>query len=163
MVYGKLAMMSIEFEHKTLRTALQLNMNLFGAQRARFMQLNALDEVRKMSLQHIEVVQNQRTRWHDKYITERKFKSRELALLYDSRYKDSLGKLQTCWLGPYEVVEVFQNGSVQLATIDPDKFKLLVNCHRLRLYHKLVTKEEFLQPHAAVPAAHAGGLTIPQS
>lgn len=76
--------------------------------------------------------------------------------------------MQTRWLGPYEVVEVFQNGVVQLASIDHVKFKFLVNGHRLHLYHKPITKEEFLQqfdmqPHAAVPATHAGGPSIPQS
>ncbi|XP_057843885.2 uncharacterized protein LOC131053324 [Cryptomeria japonica] len=141
-------------------------MNLFEAQRARIMQLNALDEVRKMTLQHTEVFQNPRTKWHDRYVKEKKFKLGDWALLYDSRYKDSMGKLQTRWLGPYEIVEVFQSGVVQLATIDPIQFKLLVNGHRLCLYHKPTTREEFIQqfdiqPHATILAAHARGLSIP--
>lgn len=64
------------------------------------------------------MIQNQRVRWHDKYINEKKFKAGDWALLYDSRYKDILGKLQTRWLGPYEIEEVFTNGVVQLRTID---------------------------------------------
>ena len=44
-----------------------------------------------------------------------------------------LGKLQTRWLGPYEVNHVFDNGAIQLTTIDPVPFKLLVNGHRLKL------------------------------
>ncbi|XP_059067805.1 uncharacterized protein LOC131858548 [Cryptomeria japonica] len=168
MVYGNIVMMLIDFEHKTIRKNLQLNMNLFELQRAQIMQLNALDEIRKLSLQHTEVVLNKRIRWHDKYIKERKFKSGDWALLYDSRYKDTMGKLQTHWLGPYEIVEVFQNGAVQLATIDPIKFKLLVNGHGLGLYHKPVTKEDFLQqfyiqPPPTVPAASVEGLPIPKS
>lgn len=56
-----------------------------------------------------------------------------------------MGKLQTRWLGPYEIDEVFPNGAVWLTTIDPIRFKILVNGHRLRLYHKPATKEQFLQ------------------
>lgn len=59
MVYGKTTMMSIEFEHKTLRTTLQLNMTLSEAQRDRILQLNSLDELRKMVVQHIELIQHQ--------------------------------------------------------------------------------------------------------
>lgn len=89
-------------------------------------------------------------------------------MLYDSRYKDTMGKLQIRWLGPYEIVEVFRNGVVQLATIDPVKFKILVNGHRLRLYHKPATKEDFLQQfdnqvQTSVPAASARVLLSPES
>ncbi|XP_057858919.2 uncharacterized protein LOC131067785 [Cryptomeria japonica] len=185
-------MMPIEFEYKTLRIALQLNMTLSEVQKDYIMQLNALDELRKMVVQHTEIIQHQRAQWHDKYIKERKFKSRDWALIHDSRYKDIVGKLQTRWLGPYEIDEVFPNGAVRLTTIDPVRFKLLVNGHRLCLYHKPVTKEQFLQQFAnqvqttvpatseenplatvpaaskedimdAVPAASAGGLLGPQS
>ena len=44
------------------------------------------------------------------------------------------GKLETRWLGPYEVNHVFDNGVVQLTTTDPIRFKLLVNGHKLKLY-----------------------------
>lgn len=109
------------------------------------MQLNALDELRKMVVQHTKIIQHQRAKWHDKYIKERKFNSRDWALLYDSRYKDTMEKLQTLWLVPYEIDKVFQNGAVWLTTIDPVRFKLLVNDHQLHLYHKPATKEELLQ------------------
>jgi len=56
LLYGKIAMMPIEFEHKTLWTALDLGMDLSKAQKERIMQLNALDEMRKATLHHIEVV-----------------------------------------------------------------------------------------------------------
>lgn len=59
-----------------------------------------------------------------------------------------MGKLQTRWLGPYEIEEVFNNGAVHLTTIDSVRFRLLVNGHRLHLYHKLTSKEEFLHKFA---------------
>ncbi|XP_057865393.1 uncharacterized protein LOC131073047 [Cryptomeria japonica] len=144
MVYGTKAMMPVDFEYKTLRTAISLDMTLSIAQKERIMQLNALDELRKFSLQHTEYVQNQRMKWHDHYIKDKSFKSGDWDLLYDSRYKDNLVKLQTKWLGPYKMVETFSNGVVKLSMIDPVKFKLLVNGHQLRLYHKPLRKDEFL-------------------
>ncbi|XP_057865396.2 uncharacterized protein LOC131073050 [Cryptomeria japonica] len=165
MVYGTKAMMPMEFDHKTLRTAIALDMTLSATQQERLLQLSALDKIKKSALQHIETIQNQRMKWHDRYIKDKAFKLGDRALLYDSRYKDNLGKLQTRWLGPYEVIETFSNGAVQLSTIDLVKFKLLVNGHRLRLYHKPISKEKFLKQFAnpknvEIPAATGGSLSI---
>ncbi|XP_057856704.1 uncharacterized protein LOC131066043 [Cryptomeria japonica] len=137
--------MPIEFEDKTLRTTLKLNMTLYEAQKDRIQELNALDELRKMVVQQTKLIQNQRVKWHDKYIKENKFQAADWALLYDSRYKDTVGKFQTRWLGPYEIEEVLKNGAIHLTTINPVRFKLLVNGHRLHLYHKPTTKQQFLQ------------------
>lgn len=82
-------------------------------------------------------------KWNNRYIKDKTFKLGNWALLYDSRYKDNLGKLQTCWLGPCEVIETLSNSAVRLSTINPIMFKLLVNGHRLRLYHKPLSKTSF--------------------
>lgn len=50
LLYGKIAMLPIEFEHKTLRTALELNIDIFYAKKKCLLQLNALDEMRKTTL-----------------------------------------------------------------------------------------------------------------
>lgn len=57
LLYGKITMLPIEFEHKTLRTALELNIDIFDAQKERLLQLNALDEMRKAALQHTKIIQ----------------------------------------------------------------------------------------------------------
>eukprot|EP00253_Pinus_taeda_P016180 PITA_16180 len=44
LVYGKRALLSIEFEYNTLRMATQLDLDLSHAQRERLLQLNGLDE-----------------------------------------------------------------------------------------------------------------------
>ncbi|XP_059066295.1 uncharacterized protein LOC131857625 [Cryptomeria japonica] len=148
-----------------MRTAISLNMTLFAAQEERILQLNALNEIRKSALQHTEFVLNQHMKWHDRYVRDKSFKEGDWALLYDSRYKDNLGKLQTKWLGPYEIVETFPNGVVRLSTTDLVWFKLLVNGHRLRLYRKPLSKDDFLRqfsiaPHVKIPASTDDGLAI---
>ena len=52
-------MMPIEFGHKTLQTALELNITLPIAQEERILHLNSLDEMRKTTLQRTEIIQQQ--------------------------------------------------------------------------------------------------------
>ena len=44
LLYGKVAMLPIEFEHKTLRTTLELDIELPIAQKEHLLHLNSLDE-----------------------------------------------------------------------------------------------------------------------
>eukprot|EP00253_Pinus_taeda_P023156 PITA_23156 len=83
LVYGKKALLSIEFEYNTLRMAAQLDLDFSHAQRERLLQLNGLDEQRLEAFLHTEVVQLQRKIWHDKNIKEKKFQEADCALLYD--------------------------------------------------------------------------------
>ena len=66
-------------------------------------------------------------------------------MLFDSKFKDFQGKFQTQWLGPYEIETVFHNGAVKIITIDEEKVTFLVNGHKLRIYHKTLTREEFIR------------------
>jgi hypothetical protein len=64
--------------------------------------------------------------------------------LYDSRFKNFKGELTTCWMGPYKIDTVYDNGSIIIKTIDEQQTPLLVNGHRFRIYKKPLSKEEFL-------------------
>ena len=46
---------------------------------------------------------------------------------------------------------VFDNGTVRLVTIDDNRIPLLANGHRLRLYHKPISKDAFISQIAADP------------
>ena len=133
----------MEFEIKTLRTALVVNLDLTDAQTARLQQLNELDKKRLDAIYQTTMIQQQRTKWHDKIIKHKQFQKSNQDLLYDSQFKEFQGKLRTRWLGPYEVDTVFPNGTVRLLTIDDSKTPLLVNGHRLRLYQRPISKEDF--------------------
>eukprot|EP00253_Pinus_taeda_P018271 PITA_18271 len=140
MVYGKKALLSIEFEYNTLRMAAQLDLDLGHARKERLLQLNGLDEQILQALLHTKVVQLQRKIWHDKNINEKQFQEGDWALLYDSRYKDFKGKLRTRWLGPYTLEKCNDNGSVLIRTIDEEAIPMLVNGHRLKIYKKPLSK-----------------------
>eukprot|EP00253_Pinus_taeda_P006309 PITA_06309 len=143
LVYGKNAVFPVEFEIKTLRTALAVNIDLTDVQTARLQQLLELDEKRLDAIHQTNMIQQQRMKWHEKIIKHKQFQKGNWALLYDSRFENFRGKLRTRWLGPYEVDAVFPNGMVRLLTIDDAKTPLLVNGHRLHIYQRPVSKEYF--------------------
>ena len=66
-------------------------------------------------------------------------------LLYDSRYKDFKGKLRRRWLGPYTVEKWNDNGSVLIRTIDEETIPMIINGHRLKIYRKPLSKQEFIE------------------
>jgi hypothetical protein len=63
----------VEFEIKTLRTALAVNLDLTDAQTTRLQQLNELDEKRLDVIHQTTMIQQQRTKWHDKIIKHKQF------------------------------------------------------------------------------------------
>jgi hypothetical protein len=72
LVYGKSHIFPIEFEIKT-RPALEVNLDLTIGQKHRSDHLNELDEMCLAALHHINLVQQQRTEWHDKFIKNKVF------------------------------------------------------------------------------------------
>eukprot|EP00253_Pinus_taeda_P032971 PITA_32971 len=145
LVYGKKALLSIEFEYNTLRLAAQRDLDFSHAQQETLLQLNGLDEQRMQALLHSEVVQFQRKIWHDRHLKENQFQIGDWALLYDSRYKDFKGKLRTRWLGPYTMEKCNDNGLVLIRIIDEEAIPMLVNGHRLKIYRKTLSKQELIE------------------
>lgn len=109
------------------------------------MKLNELDEIQQDAYHWTTLVQNQRAWWRDKFIKKKVLCPGDWALLYDSKFNHFKGKFSTRWLGPYEIIEVFYNGSVHICTIDNDRTSFVVNVHRLKVYHKPLSRYHFLQ------------------
>jgi hypothetical protein len=124
---------------------MQLGMDLDESHKHKVMQLNELDEIIQDALQRNTLIQDQRDKWHAKFIKKNSFQPGDWALLYDNRFKNFKGKLSTQWLGPYEVDTVYDNGSAKIKTIDADQTSFVVNGHRLKFYHKPLSKEDFIK------------------
>eukprot|EP00253_Pinus_taeda_P030519 PITA_30519 len=101
LVYGKRALLSIDFEYNALRMAAQLDLDLSHAQQERLMQLNG--------------------------------------------HKDFKGKMRTRWLGPYAVEKCNDNVSVLIRTIDEEAIPMFINGHRLKIYRKPLSRQEFVK------------------
>lgn len=100
MVYGKSVVFPVEFEIKTLRTALAVNLDLTDAQIARLQQLNELDEKILDAIHQTTMIQHQRSKWHDKTIKHKQFQKGNWALLYDSQFKNFKGNYVQDGLDP---------------------------------------------------------------
>ena len=71
---------------------------------------------------------------------------KEIGLFYMTLdFRTSPGKLQTRWLGPYEIQKVHDNGTLTLITIDGSGYTFKANDHRVRIYRKPLTRESFCQ------------------
>jgi hypothetical protein len=70
-------------------------LKLDEAQKQGALQLNELDEIRQHAIQRRILVQNQRRKWHDKFIKKKHFQPGDWALLFDSQFKTFKGKLTT--------------------------------------------------------------------
>ena len=145
LVYGKQVLLPIEFQIHTFKLAADLGMDLSEAQKERLLQLNQLDEIRQAAIEHNTLIQQERAQWHDKFIKKKQFHVGDWALLFDSKFKDFKAKFTTHWLGPYEIVDVYDNGSVKLKTIDDEAHQFVVNGHRLKLYNRPINRADFIQ------------------
>jgi len=114
-----------------LRTAQEVGRDLNKAQINRLQQINELDEIKLSSLQHTTLIQQQREKWHDALIKNKVFHEEDWALLYDSRFQDFPGKLQTRCLGPYEIQKVHDNGTITSSTINGSGHTFKANGHQV--------------------------------
>jgi len=144
LVYGKQVLLLIEFRIKNFRTAVQLGLDISEAQQQCLLQLNELDEIRRDVVQQNILVQQQCKKLHDKSIQNKQFQPGDWVLLYNSRFKHFKGKFHTHWMGPYEVVKVFENGAVEIKTINRRNFVFPVNGHSLKVYFEPLTKGDFI-------------------
>ena len=90
-------------------------------------------------------MKKQRKQWHDAHIKKKQFKEGDWALLFDSKFRDHKAKFTTHWMGPYEIIQVYDNGSVKLINIDGEGHPFTVNGHCLKLYNRPINKQNFFQ------------------
>lgn len=77
-------------------------------------------------------MQHRRKAWHDRNIKIQQFKKVDNILVYDSRYYKFPGKLKIRWLGPFTVLEVFDNGSLTIQDLDATVAPFRVNGLRFK-------------------------------
>ena len=88
----------------------------------RLIDLENLDERRRMAAQHIEAMQHRKKIIFDKRHNKRALRPGMMVMIQDVRKLDFPGKFDAVWLGPYLVREVFFNNSMQLETLNGERF-----------------------------------------
>lgn len=76
-----------ELEYKSLWASRWLNMNHAKSEEKRLLQLNQLDEWRKMAYDNMKLCKERAKKWHDMHIRPTSFTFREKVLLYNSRLR----------------------------------------------------------------------------
>ena len=135
LVYGLEAILPMELEKESLRTAVEERMGETESLQARLQDLLKLDEVRSAALLRTEAIQKRRKSYYDGKFRPKTFNVNDWVLLYDSRYMKFPGKFQFRWHGLYQVKEVFSNGSVQLVDARGNFFVTRINGNRLKRYY----------------------------
>jgi hypothetical protein len=63
---------------------------------------------------HQQVHKSHEKASHDRHFKQKKFETRDLVFLYDSKFLQHLGKFQMHWLGMYVIRSVTKEAVVQL-------------------------------------------------
>ena len=97
--------------------------------------LEGLNETRRLSAQHIETVARRRKVAFDKLHKKRSLVPGTMVMLQDGTRMEFPGKFDALWLGPFWVLDVWPNNTVQLATLDGTPFPSRTNGERCKTYH----------------------------
>ena len=93
--------------------------------------MNELDEIRLEAYQNSMFYKEMTKRFHDSFIARKEFVVGQQLLLYNSKLSLMGGKLQSKWIGPFVVSNVYPYGAVEIKSQSTDKsFKM--NGHRLK-------------------------------
>ena len=133
-MYGTEAILPIELEIPSLWIAIRDRLGDTESLEHRLRELEKLDEVRANAFLVMEAIQKRRKSYYDSKLKKKSFRVNDHVLLYDSRYLDFPGKFQLRWQGPYKVMEVFPNGSIQLQDFEGKQLATRINGNRLKLY-----------------------------
>ncbi|RVW58855.1 hypothetical protein CK203_101794 [Vitis vinifera] len=110
---------AIEIEVGSLRVALEHQITETDWLRARYNQLNLLDEKRLRVVDHMHAYQRKMARAFRKRVKPRKFKKGDLVLkVLKGLISDPRGKFRPSWNRPYLIRELTQEGAAWLTDLD---------------------------------------------
>ncbi|KAK8664395.1 hypothetical protein V6N13_084187 [Hibiscus sabdariffa] len=136
LVYGTEAVLPIEVEIPSLRVLLEVELDEAEWIRARYDQLNLIEEKRLKAICHAQMYQKRMIRAHNKKVRPREFREGDLVLkMILPIEKDSRGKWMPNWKGPYIVTKAFSGGALILAEIDGEELQNPVNSDSVKRYH----------------------------
>ena len=135
LVFGQGAVHGVELEVETLRVMAYKGGIQTKDLGFRMMAIQDLEETQREALEQTISVQTEKKRKFDaKLPWSHGIQKDGLVQLYDNRRKKFSGKLHTRWMGPYRLVELFENGSLQLEDLQGNWLETRVNSSRVKKY-----------------------------
>ena len=118
------AVLPIEVEIPSLWVLREVELEEAEWVRARYEQLNLIEEKRMKAIRHGQLYQKRMIRAHDKKIRPRQFQEGELVLKQILQNRQDLrGKWSPNWEGPYVVKNAFSWGALILTEMDGKEFQ----------------------------------------
>ncbi|XP_059288963.1 uncharacterized protein LOC132042437 [Lycium ferocissimum] len=116
------------------------------ATQLRLFQMNEMDEFRHHAYESASLYKERMKHYHDVKLLKRDFQPGDLVLLFNSRLKLFPGKLKSKWSGPFTLVSVSPNASMELKS-DDGTHTFRVNGHRVKHYHWMVDGDRIVDAH----------------
>ena len=101
----------------------------------RLLELEKLDEQCQRALWEQEVAQRRMNNYHDKTLKEKRLQEGDLALWFPGSLEAEKRNLTIGWTGPYQILRIYENGSVKLVDLKGLKLPERVNMGKLRKYY----------------------------
>ena len=114
--------------------SVQYNLDPESNLQTRLLELEKLDEQRQRALWEQEIVQRRMKKYHDQKLKEQRIKDGDLVLWYPGKIDGKKKNLSMGRTGPFEVIRIYENGSVQLADLQGLQLPERVNVGKLRKY-----------------------------
>ncbi|KAL3686474.1 hypothetical protein R1sor_009048 [Riccia sorocarpa] len=161
LVYGQEAILPVEFSIPTLRVLTSYHppgtSDLIEGGHPpvdplteRVHSLYQLTEKHIQALYTQYVIQAMRKQQFDQKVKHKDIRKNDLVLKYNNRISRFPAKFATQWLGLYLVQEVFDNGTIQLSTLQEEFLPAKTNVEKIRLYNPHYILE--IVPVTRVPA-----------
>ncbi|KAK5795003.1 hypothetical protein PVK06_036257 [Gossypium arboreum] len=136
LVYGMEAVLPIEVEIPSLRVLMESELEEAEWIRARYDQLNLIEEKRLKAICHGQMYQKRMIAAHNKKVRPREFHEGELVLRKILPIqKDLRGKWAPNWEGPYVVKKAFSGGALILTEMDGKELSNPVNSDAVKKYY----------------------------
>ena len=128
-------------------------MDLDEAGKKRMLDIEELEELQDAAYENAKLYKERTKRYHDKHLRGKQLNPGMKVLLHDTRLKLFPGKLRSRWEGPYEVIQVFPHGAVEIKYLKTrQQFK--VNGQRVKPYlegnKRMIEDAQYAHP----PFAH---------
>ncbi|XP_070023003.1 uncharacterized protein [Nicotiana sylvestris] len=124
LVFKKSCHFLVDLEHKAMRALKKLNLDWHVAANLRVAHLNELNKFWYHAYASSSLYKEKMKYLHDKYIWNKKFKVRDLVLLFNSMLRMLPVKLKSKWSGLFEIVGVIPFGALDLKNKNNEVFRV---------------------------------------